>query len=52
MLNAKDKEASEAIATIQMTNNQKTVVARAIDRSTTQANIKAIFNGLNKLQNY
>ena len=51
MLNAKDKEASEAVATIQMTNNKKTVVARAIDRSTTQANIKAIFNGLNKLQN-
>lgn len=50
MLNAKDKEASEAVASIQMTNNQRKIIARAIDRSTTQANIKAIFNGLNQLE--
>ena len=49
MMTPEDKEASEALATITVSNQSKSVVSRAIDRSTTKASIKAIFNGLNLL---
>lgn len=51
MMNAAQKENSEAITTMRVSQNGKEVVVRAIDRSTTQSSIKAIFNGLNKLEN-
>lgn len=50
MLGDKDKEAAEAITTLEVSNNEKSVIARAIDRSTTKSKIKAIFNGLNILE--
>ena len=50
MLRGEDKEASEAIATIKLAQGEKQVICHAIDRSTTQVSIKAIFNGLNQLQ--
>ncbi len=49
MMNASKKEASEAISTMLISDGEKQVIARGIDRSTTQSNIKAIFNGLNIL---
>lgn len=51
MHGSKDKEAAEAITTLEVSNGEKTVIARAIDRSTTKSKIKAIFNGLNLLEN-
>ncbi|MBR5130551.1 MAG: 2-isopropylmalate synthase [Alphaproteobacteria bacterium] len=50
MLKREDKEASEAVATIKLAQGDKQVVCHAIDRSTTQVSIRAIFNGLNQLQ--
>ena len=49
MLNPKDKEASDALATIEVSNSERSVIARAINRSTTKASIQALFNGLNLL---
>ena len=49
MLKREDKEASEAVATIKLAQDDQQVVCHAIDRSTTQVSIKAIFNGLNQL---
>ena len=48
-LDSQNKEAAEALASLKVGCGEKTVVARAIDRSTTRASIKAIFNGLNFL---
>ena len=50
MLGNKDKEAAEAITTLEVSNNNKSIISRAIDRSTTKSKIKAIFNGLNLLE--
>lgn len=49
MLKTEDKQASEAIATIKLSQGDRKVICRAIDRSTTQVSIRAIFNGLNQL---
>ncbi len=49
-LNEEQKEAAEALTTIELKQGEKTVMARAIDHSTKTANIRAIFNGLNKLE--
>ena len=49
MLKGEDKEASEAVATIKLVRDGKECICHAIDRSTTQVSIKAIFNGLNQL---
>ncbi|MBO7244998.1 MAG: 2-isopropylmalate synthase [Alphaproteobacteria bacterium] len=49
MMKPEDKEAAEALATITVSNQSKSVIARAVDHSTTKASIKAIFNGLNLL---
>jgi hypothetical protein len=50
MLGNQDKEAAEAITTLEVSNNNKSIISRAIDRSTTKSKIKAIFNGLNLLE--
>lgn len=50
MLGDKDKEAAEAITTLEVSNGEKSVISRAIDRSTTKSKIKAIFNGINLLE--
>lgn len=51
MMNTAEKEAAEAMTIMTLNQGNRKVVVRAIDRSTTQSNIKAIFNGLNKLEN-
>ena len=51
MMNEKEKEAAEAMTVMILAKGDKKIVARAIDRSTNQSNIKAIFNGLNRLEN-
>ncbi|MBQ9090288.1 MAG: 2-isopropylmalate synthase [Alphaproteobacteria bacterium] len=50
MLNDKEQESAEAVTMMNIRQNDKEVVARAINRSTTRSNIHAIFNGLNLLQ--
>jgi len=42
-----DKEKSKAMSVLHFKHNGKTLIARAIDTSTAQANVQAVFNGLN-----
>lgn len=42
-----EKEKSKAMSVLHFNNNGKVVIARAIDTSTAQANVKAVFNALN-----
>ncbi len=50
MLNAKEQESAEAVTMMNIRQDDKEVIVRAINRSTTRSNIHAIFNGLNLLQ--
>ena len=42
-----EKEKSKAMSVLHFNNNGKTIIARAIDASTAQANVQAVFNALN-----
>lgn len=46
-----EKEKSKAMSVLHFNNNGKTVIARAIDTSTAQANVQAVFNALNLMSN-
>lgn len=50
-IEAQKGEEAEAMSIMQFDNNGKTIIARAINISTAEANVKAIFNGLNLMNN-
>lgn len=45
-----DKEKSKAMSVLHFNNKGKTIIARAINTSTAQANVQAVFNALNLMQ--
>ena len=42
-----EKEKSKAMSVLHFNHDEKTLIARAVDPSTAQANVQAVFNGLN-----
>jgi len=47
-----EKEKAKAMSVLHFKHNDKTIIARAIDTSTAQANVQAVFNALNLMKKF